>query len=527
MDMMENKLVYTDHDNDVSTENGKRVVMTSGANRNDLETCTPPICIDRPVINSYDSFAKCLNLQNVMTSLERIQEINTVVAWYNGGCERSRYSSVSLALKSYYRAIKPYYMAYIKCAIITSLIDQSYVDQFNEFINEINGLLRITDIDQADDYADSDAFSGYYEDLVDSLCQPFKAPKLQQFEILENIDENYYREDDDRFNRPVAEQSFISLKYDREEECWLFCNPDIRHFTGIGNTFYINSKLDGDEIFKFFVLYSDTESPAEETVDDDFPTDVVMDFDKFYDEVDKHIGFIRYWHAENKLAKLCYITENRYDEETTIHVLSKILKHKIDGRDLLYEYDSDMNYEKSAITSDNVGAGEYDERAPFAVNYLFYTLSLMQNNEDKLQAYFYHQLTRNKFNARYTDLNIHDALYAHGTMQINPSAVSIIPHEFDITGVDKSHMLTDFAYHMYCGLPYIFYRNTIMDTDYYPYALNAYSTTGCKCNLIEHDYVDNEHYIDLQIPHNTGYQQLDGSADAQLVRLITYYLSAV
>ena len=528
MDMVENKLVYTDHDNAVDTEHGTRVMMSSGKNRNMLEPTTPPICIDRPTHNAFDSFAKCMNLRNAMMASDRLNEINTVKAWFDiYECDPDKYADVTIALRSYYNAIKPYYQAYIKCAIITSLVEQSYVEKFTAFVKNVIGLRDITQIEQAEDYVDVDEFNGYYNTFVNELYTPFTDEQLQPFEILNNINKDYYRNaDDDRFNRPVGEQSLIALHYDREEECWLFCNPDIKHFTGIGNTFYINSKLNGDEIFKFFVMYSDTESPSEQTVDDNFPMNVAMDFDKFCNEIDRHIGFIRYWYAENKLAKLCYISENKYDEETTIGMLSKILKHKIDGRDLLYEYDSDIDYEESRMTSDNLNGGEYDKRAPFAVNFLFYTLSMLQDNEDKLQAYFYQQLTHKKFNLRYADLDIRDVLFEHGSSYINPSKISVIPNDFDVSGVDKSNMITDEQYHLYYGLPYVWYRKTIQTNDYYPYTFDTYHNDD-MCKLVNDECLDDKHYIQLQNPSSTGYTQIDLSTDAQLARLVTLYMTAV
>ena len=527
MDMMDQKLVYTDHDNQVDTEDGNRVLMTSGKNRNMLEPCTPPICIDRPVKNAFDSFAKCMNLYNTMMDSERLKEMNEVYLWFHiSECDPSKYADISIALRSYYDAIKPYYDAYVKCAIITSLIDQSYVDQFKTFMNNIQGLLNIRTIDEADDYAEVDEFTGYYREFVNTLYEPFTNEKLQPFEILNIVSDDYYHENDDRFNRPVSEQSFISFQYDREEECWLFCNPEIRHFTGIGNTFYINSKLNGDEIFKFFVLYSDTEAPSEETVDDDFPMNVVMDFDKFYQEVDKHMGFIRYWYAENKLAKLSYINETKYDEETSIQMLSKILKHKIEGRDLLYEYDSDMDYEESRMSSDNLNAGEYDKQAPFAINFLFYTLSLLQDNEDKLQAYFYRQLTHKKFNPRYADLNINSYLSNQCDTYINTAMISVIPNNLNNNACDKTNMSADGKNHVYTGLPYIFRNQTIQGSNYYPYTFNIYHD-GDVCKLIDDSSLDHNHYITLEHVDQIGWEQLDSSTDAKLVRLITYYLTAV
>ena len=101
----------------------------------------------------------------------------------------------------------------------------------------------------------------------------------------------------------------------------------------------------------------------------------------------------------------------KYDEETSVQVLSKMIKRKIDGEDIINDYPSEMNYEESNKTSDYLEYyTETSDRGPFTLNFLFYTLSMLSNNEDKLQAYFYRKLTNNKFNRRYADINISDVL---------------------------------------------------------------------------------------------------------------------
>ena len=37
---------------------------------------------------------------------------------------------------------------------------------------------------------------------------------------------------------------------------------------------------------------------------DHFDLNTIMDFDEFFNQVEKHIGYIRYWDAENRLMKM-------------------------------------------------------------------------------------------------------------------------------------------------------------------------------------------------------------------------------
>ena len=102
-----------------------------------------------------------------------------------------------------------------------------------------------------------------YKYFVNTISAPFENNILSNFNNMDEISYNYFTSDNyTRFNRPVTDQSFIAMKYNRDLKCWLFDYPDIKAFKGIGNTFYVNTKLKGDEVFKFFVLYSDTEAPA-------------------------------------------------------------------------------------------------------------------------------------------------------------------------------------------------------------------------------------------------------------------------
>lgn len=524
MDIAENKYVYTDHENAVYTENEKRVVLSKDNNINYLETITPPICIDKPVKNAFTSFSKCLILRDIMLSSERLKEINNVIAWMNNGHKQNEFSKVTINLGSYITYIKPYYYYYMRCAITTSLIESKYVNRFRDFMEFLDAYRNIGPEDYENDVSKFDLqfeeFLGGYSELVDTLCVPFETRKLENYQILDSLNHDYYEDTtSSRFNRPVSEQSFITLQYDRISKCWLFANPNIKHFTGIGNAFYIDNKLTGDEIFKFFVLYSDTESPSEPTIDTSSLN--ALDFDTFYEEINKHIGFIRYWYAENKLMKLSYIYQRTASSEDLVQILSKILKKKMDGEDLLYEYDSDINYEESNMTTDNIEyTSNVDERSPFALNFLFYTLSLLQNNEDKLQSYFYKQLTDRHFVPRYADVDISSVIHQFETVPVNLSIICTRPTVFDTEHMKLSNKC------MYYGLPNVFQGGySDSSIDYYPYTFNMYKNTNVKYYLMEDSHLNPEYYMRTQ--NDSNMVLLDASTDIHLTRLITFYLSNV
>jgi hypothetical protein len=178
------------------------------------------------------------------------------------------------------------------------------MDKFTKLIQNIKTLKDVTDYADIQKYTFDELYESNYKATVNIITAPFRDNALSNFAKMKPMSDNYFVSDNStRFNRPVAEQNFITLRYHDDDECWLFDYPEIKHFHGIGNTFYIDSNLKGDEIFKFFVLYSDTEDPSEKDIDH-FDINTILDFDKFSSEVEKHIGCIRYWDAENRLMKI-------------------------------------------------------------------------------------------------------------------------------------------------------------------------------------------------------------------------------
>ena len=522
-DVMDRKRVLSDKHNGVVTDNG-RVLMQNDHNINALEVCTPPICIDRKNDASFNTLTMCLSLYRVL--MDQKEYIDSIVKWYTN--PNANVATIDTDVKDpaldWVENVYDYYEAYHKCAIITSIIPTDTLDRFKDMMDVMSDIGHMETIDEIDQYrAVEDLF--YYDTFVYDVFEPFINTRLEHLTNLQSIGVNYYDDTTPfRFNRPVSEQSFLTLRYDTDEECWLFSDPKIQPFRGIGNTFYINDDLNGDEVFKFFVLYSDTEAPSETTTDDTFTENLVLDFDLFSHEVEKHLGFIRYWDAENKLMKLSHIMLQEYSEDTTIQILSKMLKRKLEGHDLLDEYASDMIYTTATMTSSNIDATDTELEAPFAINYLFYTLALLQGNEDKLEAYFYQQLTNDKFHSRYVDLDVFKALHENGEYPVNFSRISRFPIMVDNT----SHMMDDGYVHMYYGLPILF-RNTenVNDTNAYRYTFNVYGN-GMKYPLIgNHNDLDTEHYVSYMNVNGCGYLQYDYSTDIAVARCLSLYLCSL
>lgn len=413
--LTDNRSVYDYEGNNVTDVKGRRIFSNS-TNNNWLEPCTPPICLDRENDKSFTILSQALQLEHRLKLLKPIMiNIGRRLGEYLD--EDSFLNYVLNPLLEYtqeeglLKQLTDCFNVYQKTAIVTSLIPVTMIDRFKKFLNQIRELSELT----AEQYEEAtiynlDEFHGDTWDwFVDDIIKPITNDVLKPFININSLATDYFREIDTnhlRFNRPVSENCLICLRWDPIEDAWLFHLPEIKRFKGIGNTFYINDDLQGNEIFKFFVLYSDMENPKDTHVET-LTDKQAFDFDEFIQQLERYDGYIRYWHAENRLMKMSYILYNRYDDITITNTLSRILKGVIDGNDLLDVDVSNLNYEASGITSSNWdGYDVMSEQAPFVLNYLFYTLANLQENEDKLHAYFYHQLVMKRFHKRYFDMFI-------------------------------------------------------------------------------------------------------------------------
>ena len=518
----------------VYTENGDNVVgdgdvyASSTTDLNDLNVCTPPIVIDKNTTPSYVTIVKCLRLKDDMYEMrDDIRKIGITLS--KGNITPDVLDDLKIKMTMIKNRITPCYETYIQGAILTSLVDSERIESFEKFMMNISNFITKTNPQNYTVYTDFNVFPELYDvgftSFVDYVTTPFVGTALGPFADIIKTSSNYFVSDNTGyFNRPVSEQCFISMIYDRNDGCWVFDIPSIEHFKGIGNAFYINDDLKGDEIFKFFVLYTDTGNPGE-TVIPPMTIDQIFDFDTFYDEVSKHIGYVKYWNAENKLMKLCKIIYKDYTPDKTVHILSKILKRKLDGVDIIDEYPTEMNYEPSNITSSNWDKyNENTDNAPFAVNFLFYTISLMNGNEDKLQSYFYRQLIKRMQSNRYSDIDISSAIDRSMMFPINYSSVSISP-----VNVDKNNSmipLTSGVYGFY-GIPFLTNNSGNMVTSSpYRYTFNTYQN-GTQYPLItENDCSLDEGYISYDNIESFNYTKMNYRHDIWIARMCTRYLIA-
>ena len=522
-DILDSHRVYTEYKNPVTTIDEHVVTGTNNDVVNALELCTPPIILDRPMNLSFQTITNCLELQTeLMKYADLFRSIGNVLTNPNMTYQMF-IDGVVRPLNQIYPELNTLHLEYLNGAVLTSLVSPKLVDRFDTLMENINHMRALTDLVNVQLYTMDEYYGDNYKAFVDAITAPFRNNALSNFYDLPSISDNYFTDDNSNtFNRPVSEQCFLTLKYNREAGCWLFDQPNIKHFHGIGNTFYIDDQLNGDEVFKFFVLYTDTESPSETSIAP-FDMETVFDFDKFYLELEKHIGCARYWYAENKLLKLSKVMYNKYDSDTCGQVLSKILKRKIDAVDLIDIYPSDINDTDANVTSDNVtGYTDSSERAPFAVNFLFYTISMMYQNEDKLQSYLMRKLTDRKFVQRYVDVDVSPVLNEADVSRysVDYSRYAVAPNSFDAIHSDVPDVRSVFY-----GLPFVTNQSgAVLLNDPYRFVFNTYDDTAQHYMLTSND-VDTSHYIGFSNPSNFGYAPYDYSNDVNACKLLTFYLN--
>ena len=145
------------------------------------------------------------------------------------------------------------YKTYQQGAILTSLVSPENIDAFSALIRNIYNLKNVEKYSDIQKYSFDELYANNYQNAVKNITAPFHDNALSNFSCMTPTSNNYFKYDSStRFNRPIAEQNFITLRYNQKDDCWIFTCPEIKHFKGIGNTFYIDSDLKGDEIFKFF-----------------------------------------------------------------------------------------------------------------------------------------------------------------------------------------------------------------------------------------------------------------------------------
>jgi len=530
--MMGKQVVYDDQWNHVANEDGGRIILQHTESIAMNEVCTPPICVDRPSDMSYRTLTNCFGM---ITQLETLKPTITklgVDCNVGPSIATSQYietniKSVSSSIAS---VLRSQYETYLKCAIVTSMISHDNLKRFETLIQKFETLGNVTaTYSEVQKYVFDELFDDNFQLFIDEIAQPFALEPFTSLRVIADSFTNYFAVDNEhRFNRPISEQCFITLKYDRAESCWLFDTPTIQHFSGIGNTFYIRNDLRGDELYKFFILYTDTKNPHEETTEP-FSVEQLIDFDQFTKEVDRHIGFVKYWHVENRLEKFANMMYMDDYNNAKINVLSKILQQKMNG-DTFLEYPSMMNYEPSNASSDHLDANEDDIRAPFALNFMFYTLQMMYDNKDQLLAYLIHMIVEKEFYPRYADLSIDEMDSSLETELVNYGIVMTCPYW--IPDPEKAHCSFPDTNEvtLYAGLPFVVgtdHNVFPLNAQSYRNTLNRYQPTQ-KHILFTNDGVDPNYYVEYTDPVQSmildEYQYYD---DAKIANMVSLYLSDV
>jgi len=532
MNFTHNRPVYTDLNNPVVNLDGNPIIASTqdATPFYDPPICTPPICIDRTYDLQFDVLVKCVNLYQYMeTHRQTISKVTEALLMKDFKTYEQFKTKVIEPLRNVYQSLYPYYTAYVKGALLTNLVSSDLVSEFSDFMESIDQLTFYSkdDWDNKYDYRDliHPAFYGSgYQALMERLSDPYRGCKsLQVFNNIQADIDNFLLEQasPNRFNRPIAEQCFISLAYSKDDQAWVFAYPNIKRFKGIENTFYINDNLYEDDMFKFFVLYTDTFYPSAQEIDDTFTLTDVLDYDTFITETERYLGFIRYWDVENQLMKLSKILYGTYSDETVVQVMSDMLRGKIDTKDLIHTNWSQIQYDRANITSDQIHQyTESSERAPFALNYLFYTLSVLNDGDDNSQAMFYHILTNDKFDERYLDYNISKAFENQPTIPMNFSQF----HASFNSDSETSNPLNDGNVHLYYGIPGIKRGLNNVDNNAYTYAFEDYTRTDTKYMLIDNMSIDKEHWLMGTSPADTIFSYY---YETQLAKLCTKYLNCI
>lgn len=544
-DMMSSKYVYTEGYNHVDNGDEDRIVLQDTRIDAKLPICTPPISLSRVsqddnrhrIITDCASVPKAL--QSVAYGVKILgQRRNTKNPTFHGEQTLEGWYRVNvLALsRNIYDTLYSAYTKYANAAMMTTLISMDMVQYFRTTIESFLTLSNAEPNYQSIQThpAEFDLLYGdNYDNFIKKICEP-----LQQapFSTLGKISlPDYFPEMEVCVNRPISEQCFISMKYNTDEDpgCWVFDMPNIKHFHGIDNVFYVDEDLTGNELFKFMYLYTDTENPVEKNMYS-MTDEQLIDFDAFAKEVDRHIGFIRYWDVSNRLMKLSEMFYHRHDETTELSILSKIMKKKLEG-DIFLEYASDVNYELSNVTTDNIANyTETSTRAPFAINFLFYTLSLFYGHRNRMQAYLLHMLTNKKFYPRYSDLKLSDLHPDLKTEYINYSVISYSPTTTISPDRDISSLPDTSDLKTWAGIQFPLNPSTFVAYDpsgnivRYPFVFNVYNSYN-PFYMLTPTGIDEEYYLKFSSINSVmgTHPTTTYVDDAQIASLVSIFLAEV
>ena len=518
-DMMEkNRVKYKD---DYVGVNGDSVYAKHINVDYTIHISTPPIVIDRDSTPSYDVTRQVISNDKQMRSYyDDISAIGNLLRSMNDNTPQSTIDEVIVKpIEEIYTYAAKARVTYIKFASLTSLIDQTLINKYDEMVKELKQLYDVRNNRNLIKSTQPNIFLGNaYPTCVSSLYKILNNAMFKTMKLFNTITNNFIvnGSNANRFTRPVSEQCFIVMKYDADDDVWLFCNPNIKHFNGVQNAFYINTGITGKEIFKFFVLYTDTEATGEKWIES-MTDETVFDFDKFCDELMEHQSYIRYWTVENKLLKMSNVMFDDYDGSTCMHVLSKMMKHRLNN-DLITTYPSEINYEASGISTLGVG-NENELESPFTINYLFYTLQLFYNQQDMMLSYFLYRLTHDKYYNRYGDIDISETLN-----ETHPNIVNYSYFWTSPDSIDSSTSSLRTGNNVYQTLPFVVNGSGSIINTPYRYMFNE---CGYRSYLIENNDIDESFYIDYDDPTQNNAFKNVYNRDIEIAHMLTHYMSMV
>ena len=192
--------------------------------------------------------------------------------------------------------------------------------------------------------------------------------------------------------------------------------------------------------------------------------------------------------------------------------------------DIIDQYPTDMNYEPSNASSLNwKDYSEISDEAPFAVNFLFYTINMMNGNEDKLQAYFYRQLIKRMHSPRYADIDISQSIDRSFMLPVNYSRLTISPTRVDKTSSD---IPTSNGIYGFYGIPFITNNSgDVITNTPYRYTFNVYENETKYPMIVDNDYTM-DGFISYDDVVSFNAVTLNYHNDIYIARLVTRYLIA-
>ena len=567
LEMVGTHLVYNDRYQHITDDDGKYIhsretVMDDYTS----DICTPPISpmYDYSSTKNHSIIRDCYNIIPVLQ--QSISKMSNIMA-YMQNPYRGDHGPVEVTEREYYMKnmiqpatelyaqLEPAYESYLQGAIITSLIQKDDAETFGLIVEQLNLLVHadpsVNGVNAC--MQTSVLYDVEYQPAIMKIIASLQHPPFTTLGQIPYPDYFNRTNSVHQLLRPMSEQCFLALKYNADDDmqCWVFDVPNLKHFNGIENVFYIDDNLTGDEIFKFLYLYTTTDDPAQHDDVSPLTFNQLMDFDLFSNQMRKYIGYVKFWNVSNRLAKLSKMMYEEYTDDTIISILSRILKHKMDG-DIFLDYPSEINYEISNITTENTkDFTEYSERAPFSLNFMFYTLKMLFDHPDQLQSYFMDVLTRKEFYPRYADLKLSD-LYEHTdhiawyTDTLNYSVISYTPRSVAPEDARYSVDLPDDnELHLFSGINCPIEIQTSGDQHWfaskgpmlnngvrYPWSYNLVETGDPHPMLTDHS-IDHLKYASIHateygIPSQyIAYKRNTFYDDAQIAKMICVYVSEI